>query len=56
MTCMECGIRMAEVDMNAIWEGYDMAFHNNRKSILKREQALEAFDEYWDWSPLAYED
>jgi hypothetical protein len=56
MTCMECGIRMAEVDMNAIWEGYDMAFHNNRKSILKREQALEAIDEYWDWSPLAYED
>lgn len=56
MTCVECGIRMNEVDMNAIWEGYDLAFHNNRKSILKREQALAAFDEYWNWSPLAYED
>ena len=55
MTCVECGIPMEEVDMEAIWEGYDLAFDNNRKAILKKEQeALRALDEYWDWSPEAY--
>ena len=34
------------------WEGNDLAFDNNRKAILKKEQeALRALDEYWDWSP-----
>ena len=55
MTCVECGIPMEEVDMEAIWEGYDLAFDNNRKAILIKEQeALRALDEYWDWSPEAY--
>jgi hypothetical protein len=54
MTCIECGIGMHEVDRGAIWEGYDLAFDNNRKRILKHEQALTAYDEYWEWSPEAF--
>ena len=54
MTCIECGIGMHEVDRDAIWEGYDLAFDNNRKRILKHEQALTAYDEYWEWSPEAF--
>ena len=54
MTCIECGIGMHEVDRDAIWEGYDLAFDNNRKRILKHEQALTAYDEYWEWSSKAF--
>lgn len=36
MTVVECGIRADEVDMQAVWEGYDMAFPGKRK--LGREQ------------------
>lgn len=30
MTCVECGIPMAKVDMDAIWEGYDLAWPGRR--------------------------
>ena len=30
MTVVECGIRYEEVDMDAIWEGYDLAFPGKR--------------------------
>ena len=54
MACIECGIRMDEVDMESLWQGYDMAFDNNRKGVLKKERSMErerlqALDEYWDW-------
>ena len=52
MTCVENGIRMEEVDKEAIWQGYDLAFPGLR--AMKAED-LSHLDEYWDWSPMAYE-
>jgi len=52
MTTVECGIPYDQVDRQAIWQGYDLAFNNNRQAILKQEQeTLKAQDEYWDWAP-----
>ena len=34
MTCVECGIPMAKVDMDAIWEGYDLAWPGRRNKQL----------------------
>ena len=30
MTCVECGIRPEQVDRNAIWDGYDLAWPGRR--------------------------
>ena len=49
MTCVENGIKWEEVDKNAIWQGYDLAFPGVRK-----DDKNVAWDEYWDWSPMAY--
>ena len=49
MTCVENGIKWEEVDKDAIWQGYDLAFPGVRK-VDKNV----VWDEYWDWSPLAY--
>lgn len=56
MACVECGIPLAQVNMNEVWQGYDLAFPNSkRKQGLRKEQeALKAQDEYWDWSPYPY--
>ena len=56
MACVECGIPLAQVNMNEVWQGYDLAFPNSkRKQVLREEQeALKAQDEYWDWSPYPY--
>ena len=53
MTCVENGIRMEEVDKEAIWQGYDLAFPGVR--AIKAED-LSHLDEYWNWSPMAYEE
>ena len=53
MTCVENGIRMEQVDMQAIWDGYDLAYPGKRKDDRPAED-LTAYDEYWDWSPQAY--
>ena len=58
MTVMECGIAHKEVDEQAIWEGYDLAFPDkrlDRKGRLRSPDPLELqdWDEYSDWSPLA---
>ncbi|MBQ4056279.1 MAG: hypothetical protein IJD32_04150 [Bacteroidaceae bacterium] len=53
MTCVENGIRMEQVDMQAIWDGYDLAYPGKRKDDRPSED-LTAYDEYWDWSPQAY--
>ena len=40
MTCVECGIRPEQVDWNAIWEGYDLAWPGRRLKGLAEEAAL----------------
>ena len=72
MTVMECGIPMEQVDMDAIWEGYDLAFPGKRltragnvrstEPLLFQpvpipeplDQTFKHWDEYWDWSPQAF--
>ena len=70
MTCVECGISWKQVDWNAIWEGYDLAYPGrlnmpkqtsgveNEEEPSEGQQAclekLSVWDEYWDWSPLAH--
>jgi hypothetical protein len=61
MTVMECGIAYQEVDEQAIWEGYDLAFpgkRQDRKGRLRSTKPLvlqpvplpEAFEKaYQDW-------
>ncbi len=40
MTCVECGIRPEQVDWNAIWDGYDLAWPGRRLKGLAEEAAL----------------
>lgn len=50
MTCVENGMKMEQVDMDAIWEGYDLAF----PSVGPPDKQMGShWDEYWDWSPQA---
>ena len=53
MACVECGIPMEEVNMDEVWQGYDLAFPkaSRRKRLCEEKKALQAKDEYWDWSP-----
>ena len=46
MTCIECGIRMEQVDTEAICQGYRLAFPENKKEL---EEWLKGEDEYWEW-------
>ena len=46
MTCVECGIAFREVDMEAVCQGYRLAFP---ESIPELEEWLKGEDEYWDW-------
>ena len=55
MTCVENGIKWEQVDMNAIWQGYDLAFPGRKTK--KSEPPVKTspdWDEYWEWSPEAY--
>ena len=53
MTCMENGIPMKEVDMDAIWKGYDLAYPGRR--VIEEVEETPVFedvfgwDEYWGW-------
>lgn len=49
MACVENGIKWEQVDREAIWQGYDLAFPGVRK-----DDKNVVWDEYWDWSPMAY--
>ena len=51
MACVECGIRMDEVNMDEVWEGYDLAFPkaSRRKKLREEKEVLKAKDEYWNW-------
>ena len=46
MTCMECGIPLAQVDMEAICRGYRLAFPENNAEL---EERLCEEDEYGQW-------
>ena len=46
MTVMENGIRLAEVDTEAIFQGYKLAFPENVQDL---EDWLLGEDEYCDW-------
>ena len=46
MTCMECGIRMKNMDYEAICKGYKLAFPENAKAL---DEWLVGEDEYRDW-------
>ena len=46
MTCVECGIAFREVDMEAVCQGYRLAFPENKKEL---EEWLKGEDEYWEW-------
>ena len=46
MTCIECGIRMQQVDTEAISQGYQLAFPGNKEKL---EEWLRGEDEYRDW-------
>jgi hypothetical protein len=52
MTTMECGIPYEKVDVQAILDGYDLAFPGKRAEaeILENYRHLH---EYWDWSSMA---
>ena len=46
MTCMECGIRMEQVDEEAVCQGYRLAFPENNGEL---DEWLMAEDEYRNW-------
>ena len=46
MTVMECGIRMNQVDTEAIFQGYKLAFPENAREL---DEWMLGEDEYWDW-------
>ena len=46
MTCVECGIPMQQVDNEAIFQGYRMAFPENQAEL---DAYFIARDEYWNW-------
>jgi len=46
MTCIECGIRMEQIDTEAIAQGYKLAFPSNREKL---DEWLLGEDEYRDW-------
>ena len=46
MTCMECGIRMEQVDEEAVCQGYRLAFPENNAEL---DEWLMAEDEYRNW-------
>ena len=50
MTCVECGISLGQVDNEAIFQGYCMAFPENKEEM---DAYFMARDEYWNWSPFA---
>ena len=50
MTCVECGIPMQQVDNEAIFQGYRLAFPENQAEL---DAYFMARDEYWNWSPNA---
>lgn len=52
MTTMECGVPYKEVDVQAIWDGYELAFPGKLAEAELLEK-LRHEDEYWDWSPMA---
>ena len=58
MACVECGLKMEEVNMDEVWQGYDLAFPKagRRKRLREEKEALRMKDEYWDWSPAAFDE
>ena len=58
MACVECGMKMDEVNMDEVWQGYDLAFPKagRRKRLREEKEALRMKDEYWDWSPTAFDE
>ena len=46
MTCIECGIRMNQVDEEAISQGYKLAFPENARAL---DEWMMGEDEYRDW-------
>jgi hypothetical protein len=46
MTCMECGIRMNQVDSEAIFQGYKLAFPENARAL---DEWMLGEDEYGEW-------
>ena len=52
MTTMECGIPYEKVDVQAILDGYDLAFPGKRAEAEILEN-YRHWDEYWDWSSMA---
>jgi hypothetical protein len=46
MTCMECGIRMNQVDTEAIFYGYKLAFPENVRAL---DEWMIGEDEYREW-------
>ena len=57
MTCVENGTGMDQVNQDAIWQGYDLAWPGRRWIEEEEDQEEEKeevpptlWDEYWDWS------
>ena len=46
MTVMECGIRMSQVDSEAIFQGYKLAFPENAQAL---DEWMMGEDEYGNW-------
>lgn len=46
MTSVECGIPTARVHTEAIYQGYLLAFPENKEGL---EEWFKAEDEYWNW-------
>ena len=62
MTVVECGIPPEEVDTEAIKKGYTLAFDrpfhtetmDEEDNNSPQDETNVIWDEYWDWSPMAY--
>ena len=54
MTCVECGIPWKEVDWEAIWQGYDLAYPDRRRKYQagRMQEKPMVWDEYGDWSSM----
>ena len=46
MACVECGMKMEEVNMDEVWQGYDLAFPKagRRKRLREEKEALRMKD------------
>ena len=48
MTCVECGVRWSQVDWNAIWQGYDLAYPGRRPAGVGEKATAAREPSVWE--------